>query len=203
MQKVLGGGNVIPLDRSGSLEQPLFKLFQEKLGNGSWCHIFAEGKVRQNWRFNVENEPVLGDFKFGVGKLIAHCEVSPIVIPIYHRGMDGVIPEKVLNDKKSKRASTPISVVPRRGNEISLYVGEPLDFTEKIKEFKALHPGEIELIMLSIVLIFLTNTYDILYTILCTLILYLGNMLNNTLYSFLNISPSTLSFHLLYTSIIC
>ena len=42
-------GNVIPLDRSGSIEQPTFKSFYKLLNKGYWCHIFAEGKVKQNW----------------------------------------------------------------------------------------------------------------------------------------------------------
>ena len=88
--------------------------------------------MRQGWRFE-ENEPRLGEFKFGVGKLIAHCDISPIVVPIYHRGMDDVIPEKILKDKKTKRPSTPISPIPRIGQEIQLIVGESLDFTEKVK----------------------------------------------------------------------
>lgn len=45
LQRLLGGGNVMPLDRTGSIEQPLFKAFQEKLADGSWCHIYPEGKV--------------------------------------------------------------------------------------------------------------------------------------------------------------
>ena len=67
-----------------------------------------------------------------MGKLIAHCEKSPIIVPIYHRGMDNVLPEKVLKDKKTKRPSTPISPIPRIGNDIRLFVGESIDFTEKV-----------------------------------------------------------------------
>lgn len=67
-----------------------------------------------------------------MGKLIAHCERSPLVVPIYHRGMDQIIPEKILKDKKTKKPSTPISPIPRAGKEIKLYVGEALDFTEKV-----------------------------------------------------------------------
>ena len=46
--------------------------------------------------------------------------------------MDLVIPEKVLKEKKTKRPSTPISPIPRTGKEIKLFVGESLDFTEKV-----------------------------------------------------------------------
>jgi monolysocardiolipin acyltransferase len=143
VQKILAAGNVIPLDRSGSLEQPLFQRFQEKLAEGNWCHIFAEGKVRQEWRFE-DDEPRLGEFKYGVGKLIAHCEKTPIVIPFYHKGMDKVIPEKVLEKKKTKRASTPKSLVPRGGNDITVYIGEPIDFSEKMRAFRERHPGALD-----------------------------------------------------------
>jgi hypothetical protein len=46
--------------------------------------------------------------------------------------MDQIIPEKILKDKKTKKPSTPISAVPRAGKEIKLFVGESLDFTEKV-----------------------------------------------------------------------
>jgi hypothetical protein len=75
-----------------------------------------------------------------VGKLIAHCERSPLVVPIYHRGMDQIIPEKVLKDKKTKKPSTPISAIPRAGKEIKLFVGESLDFTEKVINRKFFTP---------------------------------------------------------------
>lgn len=131
---------MIPLDRSGSIDQPLFKRFHEKLEAGSWCHIFAEGKVRQSWRFH-DNEPILGDFKVGVGKLIAHSKRCPIVIPMYHKGMDKVLPEVVLKDKKSKKPSKPISYIPRIGNSVEVYFGPPLDFTDTIKDFKEKNPN--------------------------------------------------------------
>lgn len=139
--KILGAGNVLPLDRTGSLDQPLLRCFQNKLANGSWCHLFAEGRVRQNWRFNETNEPVLGAFKVGVGKLVSHCPVTPIVIPVYHRGMDRVVPEIVPEDRSTKLPSKPISYVPQTGNNIDIYFGEPIDFTERILEFRKKHPG--------------------------------------------------------------
>jgi monolysocardiolipin acyltransferase len=79
-----------------------------------------------------------------VGKLIAHCEKTPIVVPFYHRGMDKVVPEKVLKNKKTKRASTPISPIPRTGNDVTVYIGEPIDFTEKIQAFRKQHPGALD-----------------------------------------------------------
>jgi len=140
LQKMLGAGNGLPLDRSGSLEQPMFQRFQEKLDQGNWCHIFPEGRVWQTWRFE-DSEVHLGKFKFGVGKIIAHCKNEPIILPIFHKGMDKVIPEKVLNDKKSKKPSKPISLVPKVGNLVQLYVGRPIDFSKKIADFRLKYPG--------------------------------------------------------------
>lgn len=140
LQSVLAAGNVVPLDRSGSLEQPMFERFKDKVSNGSWCHIFSEGKIRQNWRFE-DNEPKLSVFKPGIGKIIAHSKVCPVVLPIYHKNMDKIIPEVVLPDTKTKKPSKPVSIVPRGGNEIDLYIGEPLDFTKKVEQFKLKHPN--------------------------------------------------------------
>ena len=143
LSKIIAAGNVLPLDRSGSLEQPMFERFWEKLNSGSWCHIFAEGRVWQRWRFDGD-EVRLGKFKFGVGKLIAHCDQCPIVIPFYHKGMDTIIPEKVLKDRKSKKPSFPITVIPKIGKSIETYVGDPIDFTEKIRCFREKHPGMLD-----------------------------------------------------------
>ena len=33
-------------------------------------------------------------FKWGVGRLVADAHVTPIVIPIYHQGMDSILPNR-------------------------------------------------------------------------------------------------------------
>ena len=141
VQKLLGAGNGLPLDRSGSLEQPMFQRFQEKLDNGNWCHIFPEGRVWQRWRYN-DTDTHLGKFKFGVGKLIAHCKNQPIVVPFFHKGMDMVVPEKVT--KNLKKPSVPKSLIPKTGQDVTMWVGEPIDFTEKIAKFNEVHPGMLD-----------------------------------------------------------
>ena len=119
----------------------IFRFF-EKLQQGQWCHVFPEGRVWQNWRFE-KNEPILGPFKIGVGKLIAHCTTNPVIIPIYHKGMDSVVPEKrPAGDKlKTKRAMPPKSILPRIGNNIEVWVGTPFNLTEKVNTFNAQYPG--------------------------------------------------------------
>jgi len=141
---MFGGGNVIPIDRSGSLEQPLFQRFHEKLNKGSWCHIFAEGRVWQSWRFD-EDQPHMGKFKFGVGKLVAHCTESPLVVPVYHKGMDDIVPERILTGKaRLKKPSFPISIVPRMGKQVEMYMGEAIDFSEDLRVFREEHPGVLD-----------------------------------------------------------
>lgn len=162
----------MPLNRAGSIEQTYLRDFFERLSSGSWCHIFPEGKIFQNWRFAVENNtPVLGPLKLGVGKVIAHSEVCPVVIPIYHRGLDSVLPENVLElpplnivsnlyhrnkkvenieeliavARKDRRQrippSSPVSPFPSKRHPISVLIGEPLDFSSELKEFRSTYPG--------------------------------------------------------------
>lgn len=76
---------------------------------GDWVHIFPEGKIDQrkgNGKFCIGNnvshgtlgmqgreEPgksEIGRLKWGVGKLVARASIPPIVVPIYHVGMDTV-----------------------------------------------------------------------------------------------------------------
>mmetsp|Transcript_41099 Transcript_41099/g.41983 ORF Transcript_41099/g.41983 Transcript_41099/m.41983 type:complete len:363 (+) Transcript_41099:50-1138(+) len=135
-------GNVLPLDRSGSLDQPLFQRFYEKLNTGSWCHVFPEGRIWQSWRFETD-EPRLGPFKIGVGKILAHCRNNPIIIPLYHKGMDNIIPEKLPASmkKKTKRTMPPKSIFPRVGQKVEVWIGKPFSLTDKINSFEEKYPG--------------------------------------------------------------
>ena len=132
----------MPLDRKGLLDQPLFRLFHQKLVTGAWCHIFPEGRIWQNWRFNESTEAILGPFKHGVGKLIAHSYPNiPVVIPMYHKGMSNIIPEKRLPHAKKSQPSVPQSLIPVTKQKIEYYVGEPIDFTDKVEKFHKEYPG--------------------------------------------------------------
>ena len=141
LTKFMGAGNVLPLDRSGSLNQPAFEYFWEKLNSGEWCHIFPEGRIWQDWRFDA-GEPHMGPFKAGVGKIIAHCKAGrePIIVPMYHRGMDQIIPEKVLTKKpgsKRAKASKPRVKFPQIGKKVEVWFGEPFDVKETVQRFRS------------------------------------------------------------------
>jgi 1-acyl-sn-glycerol-3-phosphate acyltransferase len=143
LTSILECAHVIPLDRNGSRDQPLFQRFFELLQKGNWCHIYIEGRVWQNWRFKP-NEVHLGPIKSGVGKLIAHAYPNdPVVLPMYHKGMDQLLPEKILGNADQERGLPADTVMkfPSSGNDIHLYVGKPLTFHEKIQRFDEQHPG--------------------------------------------------------------
>ena len=85
----------------------------DRLKDGQWLHIYPEGKV------NVDKEYIR--LKWGVGQLISTAPVTPIVIPMYHLGMDEVLPTKK-------------PYIPRIGKSVTVCIGEPIDFDETLKE---------------------------------------------------------------------
>lgn len=64
--------------------QPAIEFCIERLKLGEWVHIFPEGRV------NVEQEELR--YKWGVGRLVAraHDCAAPLVLPVWHEGMDQV-----------------------------------------------------------------------------------------------------------------
>ena len=117
------------------------------MNQGEWCHVFPEGKVWQNWRF-PPGTPQLGELKMGVGKLIAHSRIQPTIIPIYHRGTDSIIPEKIPKEdgkaKRRHRPQPPKSLWPCIGKKVRMYVGQPFSLEAKVEEFKKKYPGMLD-----------------------------------------------------------
>ena len=110
------------------------------MNGGAWCHIFPEGRIWQDWRFE-EGEPKLGPFMAGVGKVIAHCREGrePIIVPMYHKGMDQIVPEKVLEKKrggKRIKKSSPRVNFPLTGKRVEVWFGEPFDLKDVVQRFR-------------------------------------------------------------------
>jgi monolysocardiolipin acyltransferase len=97
---------------------------------GSWLHIYPEGGVWQNnvlgGRMNG-TEQVKGKLKWGIGKLIAHAPVAPVVIPYFHLGMEKVLPQDPVTKDVQTRFLIP-------GHRVKVIFGDELHFDDLIVE---------------------------------------------------------------------
>ena len=101
LHMLAGCGQALPICRGGGVDQSLLYDVARQVSAGSWLHIFPEGRVVQGSSLALdplttrspEELAVKGRLKWGVGKLIAHSPVPPIIIPFYHKGMAGVMPQ--------------------------------------------------------------------------------------------------------------
>lgn len=98
-------GRVLPVIRGNGVFQPSMQYILQRLNEGSWVHLFVEGGVNETH----EKKRI----KWGVGRLIEDADTLPIILPIWHCGMDDILPNK-----------TPY--VPRVGKKVTLVVGKPL-----------------------------------------------------------------------------
>ena len=55
-----------------------------------------------------------------MGRLIDECREIPVVVPIYHLGMDSVLPNKK-------------PYIPRFNQKLTIVVGEQIDFTQLLE----------------------------------------------------------------------
>ncbi|XP_015110009.1 tafazzin homolog [Diachasma alloeum] len=116
-------GKCIPTIRGDGVYQEAINFCIEKLGCGDWVHVFPEGKVnmfKENMRL-----------KWGIGRLIMESPVMPLVVPIYHIGMDEILPNE-----------PPYMI--RVGKRVTLYYGEPIDFSDMLKELRTANASEME-----------------------------------------------------------
>jgi len=95
--------------------QEAINLCIEKAALGHWIHVFPEGKV------NMEKEELR--LKWGVGRIIYESPKIPIILPMWHEGMDELLPNVE-------------PYVIQRGKKVTLNVGEPLDLNDFILDLK-------------------------------------------------------------------
>ncbi|XP_066157614.1 tafazzin [Euwallacea fornicatus] len=116
-------GKCVPVIRGAGVYQDAVDFMIEKLAKGEWVHVFPEGKV------NMTKECLR--LKWGVGRMILESPVPPIVVPIWHIGMDDVLPNE------------PPYVLRLRKN-LTFNYGDPIDMTEMVKALKAANATEEE-----------------------------------------------------------
>jgi len=123
-------GKVVPITRGWGPNQPAIDFLLKRLNEGSWVNIFPQAKVYDN------PSQRLPYYKWGAGRLIMESEISPIVLPVYHIGMNTILP----NPKRPFVDNQPVLI--RQNKLVTVCVGEPLDFATERAELNAVEPQE-------------------------------------------------------------
>ncbi|KAL5966653.1 hypothetical protein TSMEX_005618 [Taenia solium] len=71
--------------------QPSMEFCLDLLNAGHWIHLFSQGRVILPHERNNETNIRL---RWGVGRLLAEASVDPVVLPIWHCGIDEMSPCK-------------------------------------------------------------------------------------------------------------
>ncbi|KAI3896688.1 hypothetical protein MKX03_020746 [Papaver bracteatum] len=103
----------IPIKRGGGIYQEHMEEALERLSDGAWLHTFPEGKIWQD-------DAPIRRLKWGTASLIERAPVTPIVLPIIHRGFEEVLPEKSFFGRRPP--------FPLWNKDIRIIVGEPIQF---------------------------------------------------------------------------
>lgn len=116
-------GKCVPVIRGNGVYQEAIDFCIERLRRGQWVHIFPEGRV------NMSKESIR--LKWGIGRMIFESPVPPLVVPIWHIGMDDVLP------------NTPPYIL-RLHKRLTFNYGKPIDFAEIVKTLKERRATDVE-----------------------------------------------------------
>uniref|UniRef100_A0A0K2US33 Tafazzin family protein n=1 Tax=Lepeophtheirus salmonis TaxID=72036 RepID=A0A0K2US33_LEPSM len=111
-------GKSIPVIRGNGVYQKGMDFCVDQLKKGSWVHLYPEGKVNMNPTTDLR-------LKWGLGRLISEVGfLEPIIIPIYHLGMDKVLPSFK-------------PYIPRPWQSVTIVVGTPIQTKELLYRIRS------------------------------------------------------------------
>eukprot|EP00292_Cryptomonas_paramecium_P011372 CAMPEP_0113692332 /NCGR_PEP_ID=MMETSP0038_2-20120614/19020_1 /TAXON_ID=2898 /ORGANISM="Cryptomonas paramecium" /LENGTH=311 /DNA_ID=CAMNT_0000614221 /DNA_START=219 /DNA_END=1151 /DNA_ORIENTATION=+ /assembly_acc=CAM_ASM_000170 len=155
VQAFMGAGKVLPVKRGAGIDHGFWLDAARVVASGQWVHVFPEARVVQSGRLNLD--PITsrspaelrakGRLKWGAAKLAAHAPVPPIIVPIYHVGMAGVLPQKnVWKTAEDGRRFFDNFVVPGgwnimgiQGHKVRVRVGPAVVYDDLLREHEARH----------------------------------------------------------------
>lgn len=111
-------GQVIKTVRGDGIYQPAIDTAIDKLNNFQWIHIFPEGKINPPTGNNLKPNYELLRFKWGISRLVLEAEIEPIILPIWLKGFDSVMPES---------RPLPQKFIPRLNQSLSIKISEPIN----------------------------------------------------------------------------
>ncbi|WAR57859.1 hypothetical protein PtB15_5B89 [Puccinia triticina] len=123
--RISWNGQVIKTVRGDGIYQPAMDLAIEKLDNSQWVHIFPEGKVNQSRLNKSSINPELLRFKWGVSRLVLESKHEPIILPMWLKGFDHVMPEG---------RPSPYNMMPRLNQSLSIKISHPINDQRSFSE---------------------------------------------------------------------
>lgn len=146
-----GCGQALPIRRGGGVDQALLYDVARQVAAGCWVHVFPEGRVVQGSSLGLdplttrssEDLTDKGRLKWGIGKLIAHSPVPPIIIPFHHKGMAGVMPQHNVFVQGPhgdwQYNNKVISPIPSTGAVAVVRFGDAICVDDLVKEHEDVH----------------------------------------------------------------